>query len=71
MALEPILLKSQLPMAMNMREESRRHGTDDGIDRPVFAFLGSAELDSSWNCSEVVICCAAKSPIASKRVLRL
>ncbi|MGK2868236.1 MAG: GntR family transcriptional regulator [Mycobacterium sp.] len=32
-ALEPILLKLQLPMAMNMREEARHHRRDDGIDR--------------------------------------
>lgn len=32
-ALEPILLKLQLPMAMNMREEARRHLADDGIRR--------------------------------------
>ena len=32
-ALEPILLKLQLPMAMNIREEARRHRGRDGIDR--------------------------------------
>lgn len=32
-ALEPILLKLQLPMAMNMREEARQHQADDGIRR--------------------------------------
>lgn len=32
-ALEPILLKLQLPMAMNMREEARHHRGSDGIDR--------------------------------------
>lgn len=32
-ALEPILLKLQLPMAMNMREEARHHRETDGIDR--------------------------------------
>ena len=32
-ALEPILLKLQLPMAMNMREEARRHPARDGIQR--------------------------------------
>ena len=31
-ALEPILLKLQLPMAMNLREEARHHRADDGID---------------------------------------
>ena len=32
-ALEPILLKLQLPMAMNLREEARHHRADDGIAR--------------------------------------
>jgi DNA-binding GntR family transcriptional regulator len=32
-ALEPILLKLQLPMAMNIREEARHHRARDGIDR--------------------------------------
>ncbi|MDT5365539.1 MAG: hypothetical protein QOC69_7301 [Mycobacterium sp.] len=32
-ALEPILLKLQLPMAMNLREEARHHRSDDGIVR--------------------------------------
>lgn len=32
-ALEPILLKLQLPMAMNMREEARHHRASDGIGR--------------------------------------
>lgn len=32
-ALEPILLKLQLPMAMNLREEARHHRADDGIVR--------------------------------------
>lgn len=32
-ALEPILLKLQLPMAMNLREEARHHRASDGIDR--------------------------------------
>jgi len=32
-ALEPILLKLQLPMAMNMREEARRNQAGDGIKR--------------------------------------
>ncbi|WP_083408692.1 GntR family transcriptional regulator [Mycolicibacterium rutilum] len=32
-ALEPILLKLQVPMAMNMREEARRSTTRDGIAR--------------------------------------
>ena len=32
-ALEPILVKLQLPMAMNMREEARHHRARDGIDR--------------------------------------
>jgi len=32
-ALEPILLKLQLPMAMNMREEARHHRARDGIER--------------------------------------
>ncbi|HXO50173.1 MAG TPA: GntR family transcriptional regulator, partial [Mycobacterium sp.] len=30
---EPILLKLQLPMAMNMREEARHHRAGDGIER--------------------------------------
>jgi DNA-binding GntR family transcriptional regulator len=30
-ALEPILLKLQLPMAMNLREEARHHRVDDGM----------------------------------------
>ncbi|OAN35763.1 GntR family transcriptional regulator [Mycolicibacterium iranicum] len=32
-ALEPILLKLQLPMARNLREEARRHADGDGIGR--------------------------------------
>ncbi|MGH3583642.1 MAG: GntR family transcriptional regulator [Mycobacterium sp.] len=32
-ALEPILLKLQLPMAMNLREEARHHRAGDGVDR--------------------------------------
>jgi DNA-binding GntR family transcriptional regulator len=32
-ALDPILLKLQLPMAMNMREEARHHRARDGIER--------------------------------------
>ena len=32
-ALEPILLKLQLPMAMNLREEARHHRASDGIER--------------------------------------
>jgi DNA-binding GntR family transcriptional regulator len=32
-ALEPILLKLQLPMAMNLREEARHHRAGDGIER--------------------------------------
>ncbi|RMI33600.1 GntR family transcriptional regulator [Nocardia stercoris] len=31
--LEPILLKLQLPMAMNLREEARHHRARDGVDR--------------------------------------
>lgn len=33
LVLEPILLKLQLPMAMNLREEARHHHADDGVDR--------------------------------------
>jgi DNA-binding GntR family transcriptional regulator len=32
-ALEPILLKLQLPMAKNLREEARQHASEDGIER--------------------------------------
>jgi DNA-binding GntR family transcriptional regulator len=32
-ALEPILLKLQLPMAMNLRHEAQHHRADDGIRR--------------------------------------
>ncbi|HET6731463.1 GntR family transcriptional regulator [Mycobacterium sp.] len=32
-ALDPILLKLQLPMAMNMREEARHHRARDGLER--------------------------------------
>ena len=32
-ALAPILVKLQLPMAMNLREEARHHRADDGITR--------------------------------------
>ena len=32
-ALEPVLLKLQLPMAMNLREEARHHRARDGIER--------------------------------------
>jgi DNA-binding GntR family transcriptional regulator len=32
-ALQPILLKLQLPMAMNLREEARHHRARDGIER--------------------------------------
>lgn len=32
-ALEPVLLKLQLPMALNLREEARQHDASDGIRR--------------------------------------
>lgn len=32
-ALEPILLKLQLPMAVNLREEARHHHASDGLER--------------------------------------
>ncbi|GAS95898.1 GntR family transcriptional regulator [Mycolicibacterium canariasense] len=33
LVLEPILLKLQLPMAMNLREEARHHHASDGVER--------------------------------------
>jgi len=45
-ALEPILLKLQLPMAMNLREEARHHRSSDGIDRHL-AILTALESNDS------------------------
>ncbi|WP_353359921.1 GntR family transcriptional regulator [Mycobacterium sp.] len=44
-ALEPILLKLQLPMAMNMREEARHHRARDGIERHEAILLALATND--------------------------
>src|ERR1700694_1193808 len=44
-ALEPILLKLQLPMAMNMREEARHHRARDGIERHEAILLALAIND--------------------------
>ncbi|MEN4473775.1 GntR family transcriptional regulator [Mycolicibacterium cosmeticum] len=33
LVLEPILVKLQLPMAMNLREEARHHHASDGVER--------------------------------------
>src|ERR1700737_2835894 len=44
-ALEPILLKLQLPMAMNMCEEARHHRARDGIDRHEAILLALATND--------------------------
>jgi DNA-binding GntR family transcriptional regulator len=49
-ALAPILLKLQLPMAKNLREEARRHAPDDGIGRHA-ALVAALET----NDPEVVI----------------
>lgn len=49
-ALAPILVKLQLPMAMNLREEARHHRADDGITRHV-AILSALET----NVAETVI----------------
>jgi hypothetical protein len=48
--LAPILVKLQLPMAMNLREEARYHRADDGITRHV-AILSALET----NVAETVI----------------
>ena len=45
-ALEPILLKLQLPMAMNLREEARHHRADDGVDAPR-AILAALETNDA------------------------
>jgi DNA-binding GntR family transcriptional regulator len=47
-ALEPILLKLQLPMAMNLREEARHHRADDGIarHRTILAALETNDTDT-------------------------
>ncbi len=46
LALEPILLKLQLPMAMNLREEARHHRSSDGIDRHL-AILTALETNDA------------------------
>ena len=43
-ALAPILLKLQLPMAINLREEARAHRADDGITRHA-AILSALETN--------------------------
>lgn len=43
-ALEPILLKLQLPMAKNLREEARQANAEDGIERHR-AILGALETN--------------------------
>lgn len=45
-ALAPILLKLQLPMAMNLREEARHHRADDGITRHL-AILSALESNEA------------------------
>ncbi|MCF6389204.1 GntR family transcriptional regulator [Mycobacterium sp. MBM] len=47
-ALAPILLKLQLPMAMNLREEARHHRASDGIDRhqAILTALESNDADT-------------------------
>lgn len=47
-ALAPILLKLQLPMAMNLREEARHHRATDGIDRhrAILTALESNDADT-------------------------
>lgn len=45
-ALEPILVKLQLPMAMNLREEARHHRASDGIDRHL-AILTALESNNA------------------------
>jgi DNA-binding GntR family transcriptional regulator len=45
-ALAPILVKLQLPMAMNLREEARHHRADDGITRHE-AILASLESNDA------------------------
>ena len=45
-ALEPILLKLQLPMAMNLREEARHHRAEDGIARHL-AILAALERNDA------------------------
>ena len=42
--LEPILLKLQLPMAKNLREEARQRETGDGIERHK-AILSALEMN--------------------------
>ncbi|MGZ8177781.1 GntR family transcriptional regulator [Williamsia sp. SKLECPSW1] len=45
LALEPILLKLQLPMALNLRTEARRRDPDDGIRRHELIVEALAEND--------------------------
>jgi DNA-binding GntR family transcriptional regulator len=45
-ALEPILLKLQLPMAVNLREEARHHHASDGLERHE-AIVEALETNSS------------------------
>ncbi|CAN5866912.1 GntR family transcriptional regulator [soil metagenome] len=45
-ALEPILLKLQLPMAVNLREEARHHHASDGLERHE-AILDALESNDS------------------------
>lgn len=44
LALEPILLKLQLPMAVNLRREAELHSPDQGLDRHA-AILAALESD--------------------------
>lgn len=46
-ALEPILLKLQLPMAMNIRAEARHRSAHDGIDRHQAVLTALATNDQS------------------------
>ena len=53
-ALAPILVKLQLPMAMNLREEARHHRADDGIARHelILAALQSNVADTAVTALE-------------------
>jgi DNA-binding GntR family transcriptional regulator len=46
-ALEPVLLKLQLPMAMNIRAEAKQHHPRDGIDRHQAILTALATNDQS------------------------
>ncbi len=46
LALEPVLLKLQLPMAVNLRREAALHSPDQGLDRHA-AIVAALESDDA------------------------